>query len=104
MELVDKIIYLRTEILQINEIEFANRCGVNRRTVYSWEHAISKPTLENLTAIATVCNVTLDYLLYNDKELELYISDVRDKSFEILKAIASEYQSLNKKKGVQNVR
>ena len=34
MELVDKIIYLRTEILQINEIEFANRCGVNRRTVY----------------------------------------------------------------------
>ena len=35
---------------------------------------------------------------------ELYISDVSDKSFEILKAIASEYQSLNKKKGVQNVR
>ena len=104
MEIADKIIYLRTQLLQINEIEFADRCGVDRRTVYSWEPGISKPILGNMIAIAIVCDVTLDYLLSNDKELELYISDVSDESFEILKSITREYKKVNEKKGVNNVR
>lgn len=96
MDVADKITYLRTKILQVNEIEFAEKCGVDRRTVYSWEHGVSKPNLQNMVAIAVASNTTLDYLLFDDKEFELYISDVNEGVYEILKSLVKEYRNLKK--------
>lgn len=99
MDIADKIKYLRKNILQIDETEFSKRCGVNRRTLYSWESGETKPCVENIAMIAVVCNTTINYLIIDDCELEFYFPDVTDASLDILYRIVKNYEEINEKKG-----
>lgn len=104
MEIYEKILFLRKELLQVSGTEFARRCGVDRRTLYSWESGQSKPSLHNKAMIAIVCSITLDFLLNDETDIELYISDVDEKAYKILKEIALEYKAINERKEKYNVR
>ena len=98
MDIADKIRYLRTQILKIDETEFAKRCGLNRRTLYSWDNGETQPCVENVAIIAINCNTTINYLLFDKCELEFCFSDIDSQSFEILKDIVEKYETLNLEK------
>lgn len=98
MQIADKIRFLREEILDLDATEFGRRCGVNRRTVYSWENGESVPCLDNIAMIAIVCNVTVNYLMYEECTMQLYCDGINDNSLNILKNIVDNFEHLNKKK------
>lgn len=95
MDIADKIKFLRTQILKVDETEFARRCGINRRTLYSWENGETQPCIENIAIVAINCNTTINYLLYEQCELELCFPDIDIQSFEIIKNLIKKYETLN---------
>lgn len=47
-------------------IEFAQRIGARKSSVFDWEKGFRLPPEENLTKIAIIGNTTVDKLLYGD--------------------------------------
>ncbi|TPR12147.1 helix-turn-helix domain-containing protein [Apilactobacillus timberlakei] len=66
MNLADKITYLRNQ-KNITQQQLANLFNVSRTTISSWENNRSIPDLEMVVKICDFFNVTLDYMLRNDK-------------------------------------
>lgn len=99
MEIADKIRYLRKEILGMDELSFAKLCDVNRRTIYAWENGESKPSLENIAVIATRCFTTIDYLIYDNCELQFCFPDISDEALDTLRRLIKNYEQLNMGKG-----
>lgn len=50
MNIGEKIKFLRKNILQLNQGEFARKLNVSRLTVRNWECGYSKPVPENIKA------------------------------------------------------
>lgn len=96
MKLPDKIRFLREELMDLDATEFSQKCGVNRRTIYSWENGESVPCLDNIAMIALVCNVTVNYLLDESCPLQFYCFGVSQRSFNILKETVENYHEINK--------
>lgn len=47
--------------------DLAKQLGVNRSNVGKWERGLSAPSLEDLTALATLFGVTLDELVHGEE-------------------------------------
>lgn len=47
----------------LNQTAFANKIGVTQGTVSQWEHGLIKPSSEQLLAISTAFNISIDDLL-----------------------------------------
>lgn len=58
----EKIKHLR-EANNMTQTELAKRLGLTRAGVNSWEHGISKPSVECVTELARLFHVSTDYLL-----------------------------------------
>ena len=61
MSISEKIYALRTKSGFTQEI-FAEKLDVTRQSVQKWESGISFPTIDKLISIATLFNVSMDYL------------------------------------------
>ena len=67
MEIGKKIANTRKE-LGITQVELADKMAVTRQTVSRWESGAALPDVENISQIATILNVSCDYLLKDDVE------------------------------------
>ena len=68
MTLGEKIKDLRKKS-NISQEELAEKLGVSRQSVTKWENDAGLPDIENLKAIATLFNVSIDELLDYKKEI-----------------------------------
>lgn len=68
MTLGEKIKELRNKI-NISQEELAEKLGVSRQAVTKWENDVGLPDVENLKAIATLFNISIDELLDYKKEI-----------------------------------
>lgn len=68
MTLGEKIKDLRKKA-NITQEELAEKIGVSRQAVTKWESDIGLPDIENLKAIATLFNISIDELLDYKKEI-----------------------------------
>ena len=59
----------------MTQTDLAMRMGVTRSGVNAWEMGVSKPSLDNLLALSRIFHTTTDYLLGNDNEETIVISD-----------------------------
>ena len=113
MTISEKIYKLRTKSGFSQEV-FAEKLDVTRQSVQKWESGLSLPTIEKLVSIATLFNVSMDYLCHNtdaevsdgrtDKE---YIPDYgKMHSWEsYAKSLEIEYSQLvDEGKDVENLR
>ena len=64
MTISEKIYKLRTKSGFSQEV-FAEKLDVTRQSVQKWESGLSLPTIEKLVSIATLFNVSMDYLCHN---------------------------------------
>ena len=67
MEIGKKIADTRKE-LGITQVELADKMAVTRQTVSRWESGAALPDVEKISQIATILNVSCDYLLKDDVE------------------------------------
>lgn len=54
----------------LNQTAFAKRIGVSQGTVSQWENGLTKANSEQLKAISTTFNISIDDLLYGEPETE----------------------------------
>lgn len=64
-ELGNKIAYKRKD-LGMTQIEFAEKQNVTRQTVSRWEAGTVLPDIDKISDIASLLNVSCDYLLKDD--------------------------------------
>ena len=61
MSISEKIYLLRTKN-NLTQEDLANKLSVSHQSVQKWENGLSLPTLDKLITIATIFNVSMDYL------------------------------------------
>ena len=59
----------------LTQSDLAIQLGMTRSGVNAWEMGISKPSLENLVILSRILHTTTDYLLGNNNEETIVISD-----------------------------
>ena len=77
MILADKIILLRKKKGWSQE-ELANKLGVTRQAVSKWEGAQATPDLQRILEISKLFEVSVDYLIKDELEVEEHISNVEE--------------------------
>lgn len=87
MDIADKIKFLRTCVLNDSQSRFASKIDVTRNTIKNWESGTSKPSVSHIVRIALICDVTTDYLIYDNHPLELSVIGVEESDYEILKIL-----------------
>lgn len=68
MNLKDKLIKLRKDN-NLTQDELAEKLYISRQTISNWENGKTYPDIETLILISNKFNISLDYLLKEDKEL-----------------------------------
>ena len=56
----------RRKDLGLAQLEFADKMNVTRQTVSRWENGAIMPDIDKIADIATLLNVSCDYLLRDD--------------------------------------
>lgn len=97
MDIADKIKFLRTQILDISQVNFAKKIGVTRMTIKNWEDGLSKPTTTHITMIALICGVSTNYLIYDDQLLDLCLINLDTDGYILLKNLIEYFSQQNAK-------
>jgi transcriptional regulator with XRE-family HTH domain len=69
--------------------------GLSKAVISKYENAVSYPPYNVLIRLASVFNVSTDYLLGVEKKKTLNIEGLTNKQIDSLITIAKEYQNLN---------
>lgn len=76
MKLHEKLYQLRKK-KGITQAELSEELNVSRQSISNWEVGTVTPTIKRLQELSHLYNVPLDYLLNEDKEEYLPISEVK---------------------------
>lgn len=85
MDIAEKIKFLRTKIVKDSQSKFASKIDVTRNTIKNWESGTSKPSVSHIVRIALVCDVSTDFLIYENHPLELSLIGIEDYDYKFLK-------------------
>lgn len=69
-------IALKRKSLGMTQIEFANQLSVTRQTVSRWEAGTVLPDIDKIPDIASILNVSCDYLLKDEMDQDTPLSSV----------------------------
>lgn len=83
VQIADRIRYLRDK-LGMTQTDLANRLGISRSAVNSWEMALSSPSLSNIVEMTRIFHVSVDYLLSDDAPFYVDISELDAEEREII--------------------
>lgn len=87
-DLIDRIKYLR-KVNGLSQAAFAAKIGVSQGNVGDWERYRSAPSLTAIGAIVKAFNISADWLLFGDTEMQK--RDVpKDEIFELLADLSKE--------------
>ena len=74
MELRDKLILLRKE-KELSQADLAEILNVSRQAISRWEVGTSVPSMDNLSALSRLYNVSLDSLMRPDNNAETVVKE-----------------------------
>lgn len=84
----DRIRYLRDKS-GLTQTDLANKLGISRSAVNSWEMSLTAPSLSNLVEMSKIFKVSVDYLVSASEKMFIDISDLSAEQKEVvLKLIA----------------
>ena len=81
--IADKIRYLRDKA-GYTQTDLANRLGISRSAVNSWEMSLSSPSISNIIEMTQIFHVSADYLLSTSDKLLIDISSLTNEEQEII--------------------
>ena len=74
MELRDKLILLRKE-KELSQADLAEILNVSRQAISRWEVGTSVPSMDNLSALSRLYNVSVDSLMLPDNNAETIVKE-----------------------------
>lgn len=74
MELRDKLILLRKE-KELSQVDLAEILNVSRQAISRWEVGTSVPSMDNLSALSRLYNVSVDSLMRPDNNAETIVKE-----------------------------
>lgn len=83
MRISEKIKFQREEVMNLKQKELAPMIGVSIATLKKWENDENFPNVNHLIMISMACNVSLQYLIYENHEEELSQIGLDDEEYEI---------------------
>ena len=92
LDIHDKIKYLRTNVVHLTQNNFGSKINVSRDTIKHWESGISKPNTEQIIIISLLCNVSIDYLIFDDCPEQLNLFSLTDTQYKILSDLIFELE------------
>jgi len=95
--LSDRIRELRLQ-KNLTQAQVAERLGITKNAVNSWEKSASSPTLKNIAELAGILGVSTDYLLGVKRGVTLDISDLDDLQCEAIQSLKSSFEKMNMKR------
>ncbi len=102
MDIADKIRLLRCNKLKLGQEAFAKKLNVSRKTITNWESGASKPTTTHIMMIGIACDVTTDFLIFEDHPFELSLHDIGDVEYRLLQEVISYYRLKNHAATISN--
>ena len=81
--IADRIRYLRDKA-GMTQTDLANRLGISRSAVNSWEMSFSSPSLANIIEMTQLFHVSADYLLSLSDKMTVDISSLSNEEKEIV--------------------
>ena len=81
--IADRIRYLRDKA-GMTQTDLANRLGISRSAVNSWEMSFSSPSLANIIEMTQLFHVSADYLLSLSDKITIDISSLSNEEKEIV--------------------
>ena len=81
--IANKIKYLRDKV-GLTQTDLANRLGISRSAVNSWEMSLSSPSLSNIIEMTQIFHVSADYLLSTSEKMMIDISVLNNEEKEVI--------------------
>lgn len=81
--IADRIRFLR-EQCGMTQTDLANKLGISRSAVNSWEMSLSFPSVANIVEMSKLFNVSTDYILSIKEKMFIDISDLKTNEKEIV--------------------
>lgn len=88
LNIADRIRYLR-EKNDMTQTDLANKLGISRSAVNSWEMSLSSPSITNIIEMSQIFNVTADYILSTSNKLLVDISHLSNEEREVVIKLVS---------------
>ena len=82
----DRIKRLR-EQYGITQSELAKQLGITRSSVNAWEMGISTPSTQYIIELASIFDVSTDFLLGVENTVSINVSGLSDKDIELINSI-----------------
>lgn len=101
MDIADKIKFLRVNVAQLSQNSFASKINVTRNTIKNWESGASKPTVSHIVLISLLCDVSTDYLIFDNCPYELSLNGLSNDDYKLLSDLI---ERLLKKKEIKSER
>ena len=90
--IADRIRYLRDKS-GLTQTDLANKLGISRSAVNSWEMSLTSPSLANLVEMSKIFKVSLDYLVSASEKLLVDISDLSTEEKEVILKLIGCFQN-----------
>lgn len=90
--IADRIRYLRDKS-GLTQTDLANKLGISRSAVNSWEMSLTSPSLANLVEMSKIFKVSLDYLVSASEKLMVDISDLSTEEKEVILKLIGCFQN-----------
>lgn len=88
----DRIKRLR-EQYGITQSELAKQLGITRSSVNAWEMGISTPSTQYIVELASIFDVSTDFLLGVENTVSINVSGLSDKDIELINSIVSHLKN-----------
>ena len=90
--IADRIRYLRDKS-GLTQTDLANKLGISRSAVNSWEMSLTSPSLANVVEMSRIFKVSLDYLVSASEKLMVDISDLSIEEKEVILKLIGCFQN-----------
>ena len=97
----DKIRELRLQ-KNLTQSQVAQRLGITKNAVNSWEKGASSPTLKNVAELAGILGVSTDYLLGVKQRLTVDVTDFDELQQEAIHNLLHTFKKMNSRKNMRN--
>ena len=95
----DRVKYLREE-KGFTQTTLANKLGISRSSVNSWEMGISNISIKNVVQLAIIFNVSSDFLLELDKTTTIDASGLSIKQVSLILQFVEQIRNSNSLKSL----